>query len=127
MSTYLRRRGRLTMGQARALKMHGPDVLVPLGEGETLNLDALFGRAAPVGLEIGFGTGQALLDWADAAPDWNLLGIEVYEPGIGSLLKGMAERELSNIRVLAEDAQALLANVIPANALAEVRVFFPDP
>ena len=127
MSTYLRRRGRLTRGQARALESIGPDVLVSVPDGELLNPDALFGRSAPIGLEIGFGTGQALLDWAETAPDWNLLGIEVYEPGIGSLLKGIAERQLGNIRVLSEDAVALLEQVIPANVLQEVRIFFLDP
>ena len=127
MSTYLRRRGRLTRGQARALESHGPDVLVSLQGEQLLDLEALFQRSAPVGLEIGFGTGQALLDWAESAPDWNLLGIEVYEPGIGSLLKGMAERQLSNIRVLSEDAVELIEHVIPPNVLQEVRIFFPDP
>ena len=127
MSTYLRRRGRLTRGQARALETLGPELTVTLEGSGPLDLDALFGRAAPVGLEIGFGSGQALLDWAEASPDWNLLGIEVYEPGIGSLLKGTAERALTNVRVISEDAAEVLAAWIPAGALHEVRVFFPDP
>ncbi len=127
MSTYLRKRGRLTRGQAKALEALGPQVLVPLGESVPLDLDAVFDRSAPVGLEIGFGTGQALLDWAETKPDWNLLGIEVYEPGIGSLLKGMAERGLHNIRVISADAGEVLERFIAPAALAEVRVFFPDP
>lgn len=126
-SAYLRKRGRLTRGQARALERFGPELIVPLDDGAPLDLAALFGRSAPVGLEIGFGSGQALLDWAEAAPDWNLLGIEVYEPGIGSLLKGIAERQLDNIRVISEDAAEVLASDIAPGALQEVRVFFPDP
>ena len=127
MSTYLRKRGRLTRGQAKALEALGPQVLVPLDESVPLDLDAVFDRSGPVGLEIGFGTGQALLDWAEAKPDWNLLGIEVYEPGIGSLLKGMAERGLHNIRVISADAGEVLERFIAPAALAEVRIFFPDP
>lgn len=126
MSAYLRKRGRLTRGQARALAERGPELVLSPGEAP-LDLAAVFGRAAPVGLEIGFGSGQALLDWAESAPDWNLLGIEVYEPGIGSLLKGMTERSLSNIRVLSEDAAEVLASAIAPATLKEVRIFFPDP
>ena len=127
MSAYLRKRGRLTPAQARALSQLGPDVIIaPAGDGP-LDLRELFGREAPVGLEIGFGSGHALLDWAEAAPDWNLLGIEVYEPGIGSLLKGMNERGVEHLKVIAEDAVEAVSRLIPPGALSEVRVFFPDP
>lgn len=126
MSTYLRRRGRLTRSQALALEVHGPEAVV--GTSETpLNLDELFDRAAPVGLEIGFGTGQALVDWAEASPDWNLLGIEIYEPGIGNLLKDRTERGIEHLKVFQEDATVVLESMIPPEALSEVRVFFPDP
>ncbi len=127
MSTYLRKRGRLTAAQARALQTHGPETIVSVPPDEILDLPTLFGRDAPVGLEIGFGSGQALLDWAEAAPDWNLIGIEVYEPGIGSLLKGMHERDLQHIRVVAQDAEAVTGEGIPESMLSEVRIFFPDP
>ena len=123
MSTYLRKRGRLTSAQARALAEHGPETILS----GPVQLPELFGREAPVGLEIGFGSGQALLEWAEAAPDWNLIGIEVYEPGIGSLLKGMHERSLPNIRVIAREAQEALEQDISAATLSEVRIFFPDP
>ena len=126
MSTYLRRRGRLTRGQARALAAGGHEILSVPSE-EPIDLAAAFERSAPVGLEIGFGSGQALLDWAESAPDWNLLGIEVYEPGIGSLLKGIRERQLTNIRVLSDDATRVLASAIAPGVLEEVRIFFPDP
>ena len=128
MSTYLRKRGRLTSAQAKALALHGPQtILSERRQKAPVELPALFGREAPAGLEIGFGSGQALLDWAETAPDWNLIGIEVYEPGIGSLLKGMHERSLSNIRVIARDAEEVLEQDIPPATLAEVRIFFPDP
>lgn len=127
MSTYLRKRGRLTAAQARALENVGPSKIVPRDYQGLIDLPALFERDGPVGLEIGFGSGQALLDWAEAAPDWNLLGIEVYEPGIGSLLKGMQERGIDHVRVVARDADEVLDELIPPASLAEVRIFFPDP
>ena len=122
MSTYLRKRGRLTRAQAKALETLGPEVLVPVEGAAPLDLEKLFGRSAPVGLEIGFGTGTALLDWAEASADWNLLGIEVYEPGIGSLLKGMSARGVDNIRVISEDAAVVLETWIAPGALDEVTV-----
>jgi len=124
-STYLRKRGRLTRAQAKALELRGPDIIIP--PEPPIDPVRVFGRQAPLGLEIGFGSGQALLDWAEAAPDWNLFGIEVYEPGIGSLLKGMGDREIGNIRVIAADAAAVLATLLPPAVFSEVRIFFPDP
>jgi tRNA (guanine-N7-)-methyltransferase len=126
MSSHLRKRGRLTRGQARALAARGAELVLPVDEGP-IDFSSVFERNAPLGLEIGFGSGHALLDWAESASDWNLLGIEVYEPGIGSLLKGMTERELTNIRVLSEDAAVALSAAIAPGTLSEVRIFFPDP
>ncbi len=127
MSTYLRRRGRLTRSQAEALAEHGPTVIIPPDPEVRLDFPVLFGREAPVGLEIGFGTGQSLLDWAEAAPDWNLLGIEIYEPGIGNLLKERAARHLDHLLVIQEEAALVLERMVPPESLSEVRIFFPDP
>ena len=127
MSIYLRRRGRLTRAQARSLEIHGPTAIIPEGTVGPLDWTARFGRSAPLGLEIGFGTGQALLDWAEAAPEFNLVGVEVYQPGIGSLLQGRAERGLEYIQVVEGDATTALGELFPVGGLAEVRIFFPDP
>jgi tRNA (guanine-N7-)-methyltransferase len=88
---------------------------------------ARFGRSAPLGLEIGFGSGQALLDWGETAPEFNLIGVEVYQPGIGSLLQGRAERGLEHIQVVEGDVTTVLTELFPLEGLAEVRIFFPDP
>lgn len=127
MSTYLRRRGRATRGQVRALAEYGPDRVIPPGSRGPLDWAARFGRAAPLGLEIGFGMGQALLDWAEAAPEMNLVGIDVYQPGIGALLLGSAERELGNLLVVEEDAAVAVRELFAVGSLREVRIFFPDP
>lgn len=123
--TYVRRRGRMTRAQARALgeltARYCLDPDRPLDVAET------FGRVAPLGLEIGFGMGQALLDWAGQRPGWNLLGVEVYQPGIGSALLGLESRGLDNVRLLETPAEHLLESRLGAATLDEVRVFFPDP
>ena len=125
-ASYLRHRGRLTKGQRRALENAGPQWLVGQGAG-VVDWSAEFSRQAPLGVEIGFGMGHALLAWAQAAPAWNLLGIEVYQPGIGALLLRAKLAELSNLRLLDDDAGHALQNTCSPGSLQEVRIFFPDP
>jgi tRNA (guanine-N7-)-methyltransferase len=123
--SFVRREGRLTPGQRRAL-----DELLPrFGVAPTGSIDlaALFGRSAPVVLEIGFGNGAALAAMAAAAPEKNFLGAEVHRPGVGSLLQRLAEQGLTNVRVAQTDATALLAQSIVDDALDAVHLFFPDP
>jgi len=122
---YIRRRGRMTAGQARALETLSAYQL-PVTGGE-LNVRDAFGREAPLGLEIGFGMGHALLAWAAQCPDWNLLGVEIYQSGIGALLLGLEREGLDNVRVIEGAAEAVLAERLAPESLDEVRIFFPDP
>jgi tRNA (guanine-N7-)-methyltransferase len=122
---YIRRRGRMTAGQSRALAELGRFVLEP-GDAP-LDLEAVFGRTAPVGLEIGFGMGHALLAWAERRPDWSLLGLEIYQPGIGALLLGVERLLLENVRVMEAAAEVVLERQLGPASLDEVRIFFPDP
>jgi tRNA (guanine-N7-)-methyltransferase len=71
--------------------------------------------------------GQALLQWAVESPDWNLFGIDVYQPGIGSLLLGLERRQLTNVRVLEAAAEDVFATSFRTSDVDEVRIFFPDP
>lgn len=114
----------MTRGQRRALATLSDRYVVDPEPGDW---PRAFGRAAPIGIEIGFGMGQALLDWAAAAPQMNLVGIEIYEPGIGALLAGIERRELSNLRVLRGGAQELLEAKFHSAGIAETRIWFPDP
>ncbi len=116
------RRGRLTRAQKRALEALWPRYGV---EG-VYDPDALFGRQAPRHMEIGFGMGEALVAMARAHPDWDFLGVEVYRPGIGSLLRQLHAEGLTNVRVFGEDAGTVLAH-LPEACLDGVYLFFPDP
>lgn len=115
----------MTAGQARARSTLDHLCLDPAVA--SFDPRVAFGRDAPLGLEIGFGMGQALLDWAERAPDWNLLGLEIYAPGVGSLLLGLAERNLRNVRAIEAPAEVVLDRHLAATLLDEVRIFFPDP
>ncbi len=123
--SYVRRAGRTTAAQIRAL-----EALLPrfgLRTDQLLDTRHAFGRDAPVTLEIGFGSGDALLAAARAAPDRDFLGIEVYDAGVGRVLDTLEREGLVNVRVWHADAVAVLETCIPPASLDEVWLFFPDP
>lgn len=124
--SFVRREGRLTKGQQRAFDELLPIWGIELSEQE-LSLASLFEREAPVHLEIGFGMGQSLLQMAAQQPQNNFIGIEVHRPGVGALLAGIEQQQLTNIRVCNADAVEVLQQMIPDASLAAVYIFFPDP
>jgi tRNA (guanine-N7-)-methyltransferase len=120
------RRGHITGGQRQAYEAGLPRFGIPYGR-QPLNLEQAFGRSAPTVLEIGFGMGDSTAAVAAARPDTNYLGIEVYPAGIGSLLRQVTERSLSNVRVIAHDAFEVVRDMIAPGTLAGVHLWFPDP
>lgn len=124
--SFVRRAGRTTTGQAKAFEELGPRFLLPYRTAP-LEFAAAFGREAPVILEIGFGMGEATAHIAALMPEKNFLCCEVHEPGVGALLKRIGEQGLSNIRIVAHDAVEVLDHMLPAQSLAGIHIFFPDP
>ena len=124
--SYVLRAGRMGSGQQRALKELGPRYVLPF-QTQTLDWQHNFGRSAPRIVEIGFGMGAATAEIAAARRDVDFLGIEVHEAGVGALLRLIAERGLSNLRIVQHDAVAVLAQMVAPASLAGVHVFFPDP
>ena len=124
--SYVLRQGRVSNAQQRACAELLPRYGIPFREAH-LDLDAEFGRPAPKLLEIGFGMGETTATIAAAHPEKDYLGIEVHTPGVGSLLKLIAERGLGNVRVIQHDAVEVLKNMIHPASLDGVHIFFPDP
>ena len=124
--SFVRRQGRLTKGQEHALENYWPVMGVEFSE-DMLDFPALFGREAPVTLEIGFGMGASLVAMAKDRPEQDFLGIEVHSPGVGACLASAHEEGLSNLRVMCHDAVEVLHKMIPDNSLRMVQLFFPDP
>lgn len=124
--SYVKREGRLTNGQERALVEFGPTMGLEYAP-VPVNLTEVFGRQAPVVLEIGFGMGQSLVEMAKAAPELNFIGIEVHRPGVGACLGGAGELGLTNLRVMEYDAVDVLKQMIADASLHRVQLFFPDP
>jgi tRNA (guanine-N7-)-methyltransferase len=124
--SFVRREGRLTAGQQRALELLWPLYGVDAGA-EPFDFGALFGREAPRVLEIGFGMGESLAAIAKAHPEWDFLGIEVHRPGVGRLLGTIESDGLSNVRVMCADAVEVLQRQVPDASLDTLFLFFPDP
>jgi len=124
--SFVRRQGRLTTGQSRALGELWPRYGIEYSDTE-LDLDAAYGRRAPRCLEIGFGNGELLLWLAQNNPAIDYLGVEVHRPGVGRLMNALAAHNVDNVRLYNHDAIEVLQQCIAPESLAEVRIYFPDP
>ena len=125
-TTFYPRRGRVSGRHEDALARLWPRYGVDI-PGPPLDLAKLFGRSAPVVLEIGSGMGEATVEMAAADPARDYLAVEVFPPGLGNLLAVAEERELANVKVARGDALELLRHMIAPDSLAAIHLFFPDP
>ena len=124
--SFVLREGRMTEAQQRAFDLHWARFGLDYA-GVPRDLDACFGRHAPRVLEIGFGNGEALAWASEHDPARDYLGVEVHGPGVGRLMNALAAREARNVRVYRHDAVDVLQHEIAPAALAEARIWFPDP
>tara|TARA_B100000929_G_scaffold288510_1_gene277136 strand:+ start:245 stop:937 length:693 start_codon:yes stop_codon:yes gene_type:complete len=119
--TFIRRRGRMTKAQLGALDRVDPFLMDPI-----VDAMAVFNRQAPMALEIGFGMGQTLVHFAGCHPEWNCIGVDVYRPGIGSLVLQCEQQNIKNVRIVEADALSVLER-LEDNSIELMMVFFPDP
>jgi tRNA (guanine-N7-)-methyltransferase len=124
--SYVRRAGRMTPSQQKAIAELWPVYGIDSGPGR-IDLDAAFGRKAPRVFEIGFGDGEALVEQARSNPGFDYLGIEVHEPGIGHCLLAARKAGVHNLRLMTHDAVEVLASHIPRGSLRRINLYFPDP
>ncbi len=124
--SFVTRAGRTSPAQRRARDTLGSRFVLPF-DGTPCDLHAVFGRAAPVVLEIGFGMGAATAVIAARYRNVDFLGVEVHAPGVGALLKLIGEQDLANLRIVEHDAVEVVEQMIAPASLAGVHVYFPDP
>jgi len=123
--SFIRRQGRITQGQQLALDNHWDKYcLDPTAD---YDFSQVFGRTAPLIVEIGFGSGDSLAKMAAANPDKDYIGIEVHRPGVGHLMLLLDQQGLTNVRIYCHDAIEIIERKIADNSLAGVHLFFPDP
>ena len=88
---------------------------------------ALFGRAAPLVVEIGFGKDTFLLERAAECPAVDHVGVERDPERVHSFLEQAERRGLANVRALPVSAEMALGQCFEDGAVIEVHVYFPDP
>ena len=120
----MRRPGRLTPAQQRALEQDLPRYAI---DPSASDLRLAFDDERPLVIEVGFGNGEALAIMAENEPQHHFVGIEVHEPGVGALVRRLDALGLGNVRVAMRDAVEVLAQQAPAGSVAQLRLYFPDP
>ncbi|MEP7041758.1 MAG: tRNA (guanosine(46)-N7)-methyltransferase TrmB [Dokdonella sp.] len=124
--SFVLRQGRFTPAQQRAFDQHWSRYGLEVA-GAPRDFADVFGRRAARVLEIGFGNGEQLLHSAQVEPTRDFIGVEVHRPGVGRLMNGLADAGVDNVRLYNHDVVDVLQHEIGADALAEVRIYFPDP
>ena len=124
--SFVLRQGHMTAAQQKAIDQLWPEFGIDY-HAKTLDLAAVFGRDKPKVLEIGFGMGVATVEIAKRLPEYDFLAIDVHGPGVGNILKLMAEQQVKNIRVMRHDAVEVIENMLAERSLQGIHIFFPDP
>ena len=124
--SYVLRQGRTTPAQQRALEELLPRYGLPYAPAP-IAARQVFGRDAPLVLEIGSGMGETTYEIAAAHPEADFIAVEVHGPGVGSLLNRVSAAGLRNVRVIRHDAVEVLAHMIAEDTLEAIHIFFPDP
>jgi tRNA (guanine-N7-)-methyltransferase len=124
--SYVLRSGRLTEAQKRAFNEGWEKYGLSLFSGP-LNQQRVFGRSVPLVVEVGFGTGNALLTIAATNPQMDFIGVEVYASGVGQLMNNASRQEVHNLRIYMADAADVLQECLVDNSIYRFHLFFPDP
>ncbi len=124
--SYVIRGGRITEAQKKAFDSAWATYGLSLFDG-LIDPQRIFGRKAPLVLEVGFGMGDSLLEMAETQPENDFIGIEVHPPGVGRLINNASKAGLTNLKVFMADAVDVLEDCIPQHSLSRFQLYFPDP
>jgi len=134
--SFVRRGDRLSPKRQKAWEEHAGQWVLEIPRVRTdtsvdpsyhLDREAVFGRTAPLVVEIGSGLGEAIVAHAAAHPELDHLAVEVYKPGIADLLMKAAQAGVENVRVAQANAPEVLEHMLEPASVRELWVFFPDP
>ncbi len=122
--------------QAKAWDAHAGSWVVPvpsrqlstsIADDARVDWDAVFGRHAPLAVEIGPGRGEALVALAERHPEWNVVAFEVFEPAVASILGRLARHGVENVRIVIANGAEGLDRLFGPGDVHELWTFFPDP
>lgn len=134
--SFVRRGDRLTARRQKAWDAYAPTHLVPVPRELTdtsvapeaeFSQERIYGRTAPLVVEVGSGLGEAIVHAAAEHPENDYLAVEVYTPGIADLFLKMGQAEVENVRAVQANAPEVLDNLLEPASVDELWVFFPDP
>lgn len=134
--SFVRRSGRMTPSQERAWEDLGPRYLIELPRGHAatsvaddvrLEPEALFGRLAPLTVEVGSGQGHAIVHAAEQHPERDFLAIEVFRAGLARTMIRAEWAAADNLKLIEANAPEVLERALPEGSVDELWVFFPDP
>lgn len=134
--SFVRRGGRMTPSQERAWQDLSPQYLLELPRGHAatsvadeaqIDLAQVFGREAPLTVEVGSGQGHAIVHAAEQHPERNFLAIEVFRAGLARTMIRADWAAADNLRMIEANAPEVLERALPAGSVDELWVFFPDP
>ena len=125
--SFVKRSGRLSKAQFLGLNDLWSDFGVEINDKELINFDGVFEKQNDITLEVGFGNGDSLLEMAIKQPFQNFIGIEVYEAGVGRIINEASKQNVSNLKIIKDDAVEVIANNIADESISHFQLFFPDP
>ena len=134
--SFTRRGGRMPDSLERTFAAHGPHYVIELqrdggyttvAADEHFDQKAVFGRVAPLVIEVGSGAGDQIVASAAARPDWDFLAFEVWVPGIAKTVSRAVHASIDNVRLIEADAVQAFPILFPDAIATEVWTFFPDP
>ena len=123
--SYSLRGNRMTRAQTLAMNSHWDKYAISVDS--NLLINEIFPDKSQTILEIGSGMGEATAQIALNNLDTGYVAVEMHKPGLAALLLLIMEKQISNIKMIREDATYLLANFIPDSSLDGIHLLFPDP
>jgi len=125
MRTHGRKNGFVTTGQEARLTKWLP--VIGLSNNMTLG-DAKIPENAPIVMEIGFGNGDFLVQLAENHPEWTLIGVEIYLPGVAKAVARLEDAGvIERTRITQLPAQFVLTRQVGEEQLDGIFVNHPDP
>ena len=134
--SFVRRSGRMSDAQERAWSELAPHYVIEsprdiaatsVRPGSALDLAAVWGRDAPLIVEIGSGQGHAIVHAASSRPGDDFLAIEVFRAGLARTMLDAEKAGARNLRLVEANAPEVLEHLLPEASVRELWVFFPDP
>jgi tRNA (guanine-N7-)-methyltransferase len=99
----------------------------PQNLGGRVEFRDIFGRNAPLHVEVGSGKGTFLLNQAKFQPDVNFIGIEWASRYYRFAVDRIGRWNLTNVRIIRTDAARFIAEFVPDGCVDCFHIYFPDP